>query len=94
MNINQFLNLGVNGLLKGLCKMGHALSSKLKWIWEWWSKNVIESNKQSSCTKGCFWIHWRWWPWSIRPMFIMGLIKNKGKLKYSCVYVTWLMGEA
>jgi hypothetical protein len=25
MNINQFLNLGVNGLLKGLCKMGHAL---------------------------------------------------------------------
>jgi len=30
MNINQFLNLGVNGLLKGLGKMGHALSSELK----------------------------------------------------------------
>jgi hypothetical protein len=31
MNINQFLSLGVNGLLKGLCKMGHALSLEMKW---------------------------------------------------------------
>jgi hypothetical protein len=31
MNISQFLNLGVNGLLKGLCKMGHALNSGFKW---------------------------------------------------------------
>jgi hypothetical protein len=31
MNINQFLNLGVNGLLKGLCQMGNAFGSKLKW---------------------------------------------------------------
>jgi hypothetical protein len=30
MNINQFLNLEVNGLLKGLCKIGHALHLELK----------------------------------------------------------------
>jgi hypothetical protein len=27
-------------------------------------------------------------------VFIMKSIKNKEKLKYSCIYVTWLMGEA
>ncbi len=53
ISINSWI-LGLMGLLKGLCKMGHALSLELKWSLGITKKIVKESNKQSHVQKDNF----------------------------------------
>jgi hypothetical protein len=52
MNINQFLNFGVNEFVEGIVQNGSCIEFRIEVKFGNNEKNIKDSNKQSPCTKG------------------------------------------